>query len=256
MSYILDALRKADSERERGEVPGLHAQPHLPAVGEPTPPGINRKLIWAVAVLAGLLTVTLLVMFWGRSDSAAPTPAADVSPPPLAMSQQSVPTEPIATPHNQTAGQVPPTVMSADTTALPAEPRPQPAAVTPPPGVFPPVNPLAAPQPTPSAAPSASSARAILGAAPQATAPPTKAKAVDEGRIMTVQELPESVRRELPTITIGGAMYSDTPSQRVLIINSQVLHEGDKINPELSLEQIKLKSAVFRFRNYRYVVNY
>ena len=26
--------------------------------------------------------------------------------------------------------------------------------------------------------------------------------------------------------------------------------------PNWSLEQIKLKSAVFRFRNYRYVVNY
>ena len=27
MSYILDALQRADAERERGTVPGLHAQP-------------------------------------------------------------------------------------------------------------------------------------------------------------------------------------------------------------------------------------
>ena len=26
MSYILDALKKADAERERGHVPGLHTQ--------------------------------------------------------------------------------------------------------------------------------------------------------------------------------------------------------------------------------------
>ncbi|MEO7152322.1 MAG: hypothetical protein ABIX46_11525, partial [Burkholderiaceae bacterium] len=33
MSYILDALRRADAdrERERGAVPGLHAQPLAPA---------------------------------------------------------------------------------------------------------------------------------------------------------------------------------------------------------------------------------
>ena len=30
MSYILDALRRADAERERGAVPGLHAQPVPP----------------------------------------------------------------------------------------------------------------------------------------------------------------------------------------------------------------------------------
>ena len=34
MSLILDALRKADAERERGSVPSLHSQPVvLPSVG-------------------------------------------------------------------------------------------------------------------------------------------------------------------------------------------------------------------------------
>jgi general secretion pathway protein B len=69
-------------------------------------------------------------------------------------------------------------------------------------------------------------------------------------------DLPESVRKDLPTLTIGGAMYSETASQRMLIINSQVLHEGDKISNDLTLESIQLKSAIFRFRTYRYVVNY
>ncbi|MFO1267813.1 MAG: hypothetical protein U1F67_14180 [Rubrivivax sp.] len=37
MSYILDALRRAESERERGQVPGLHAQPVPVGVGEEPP---------------------------------------------------------------------------------------------------------------------------------------------------------------------------------------------------------------------------
>ena len=37
MSYILDALRRADAERERGAVPSLHAQQSssLPSDDEP-----------------------------------------------------------------------------------------------------------------------------------------------------------------------------------------------------------------------------
>ncbi len=251
MSYILDALRKADSERERGEVPGLHAQPHATVVEQIPPHGVNRKLVWAVGLLAGLLALTLLAMFWGRSEPAAQAPVAGPAAiqPPVALA----PPTPIPTP------------APVSNEATPPQPT-----MTPPPGVFPPTaQPVEVPPPppapvavakqppvaTPAQAPTATSARSLMSATPTTEAK-ASTKSGDESRVMTVQELPESVRRELPTITIGGAMYSDTPSQRVLIINSQVLHEGDKISPELSLEQIKLKSAVFRFRNYRYVVNY
>ena len=50
---------------------------------------------------------------------------------------------------------------------------------------------------------------------------------------MTVQELPESVRRETAHHHHWWRHVFQTPSQRVLIINSQVLHGGDKISPEL-----------------------
>jgi general secretion pathway protein B len=75
-------------------------------------------------------------------------------------------------------------------------------------------------------------------------------------RIPTLQELPDDVRRDIPQLTIGGAMYSETPASRMLIINSQVFHEGDKPYQGLVLEEIRLKSAVFSYRGYRYLVNY
>lgn len=49
-------------------------------------------------------------------------------------------------------------------------------------------------------------------------------------------------------------MYSPKPADRILIINGQVLHEGDKIAPDLVLQQIRLKGALLSFKGYRYTV--
>lgn len=74
--------------------------------------------------------------------------------------------------------------------------------------------------------------------------------------IPTLSELPEEVRRELPAMVIGGAMHSDTPSARMIVLNSQVIHEGEQPVPGLLLEEIRLKSAIFKYKGYRYIVNY
>lgn len=71
-----------------------------------------------------------------------------------------------------------------------------------------------------------------------------------------MDELPEDVRRQLPNFSINGSKYSDTPASRILIINGQVFHEGDRLTPELTLEQIKVKAAVLRFRGYRYSMTF
>jgi general secretion pathway protein B len=82
------------------------------------------------------------------------------------------------------------------------------------------------------------------------------ASANAEERIYTVAELPDDIRRSLPALPINGSTYSQNPASRMLIVNGQVFHEGDAITPELKLEQIRLKGAVLRFRNYRYSISY
>ncbi len=59
------------------------------------------------------------------------------------------------------------------------------------------------------------------------------------------------MRSAWPTLTIQGASYSENASHRLLIVNGQVLHEGETVAPELVLEEIRLKLAVFRFRGQR-----
>ncbi len=102
-------------------------------------------------------------------------------------------------------------------------------------------------------------------AAPHAAAPQTPPqtapvaqpvnRAADD-RVLTMDELPDDVRRQLPNFAINGSKYSDTPASRILIINGQVFHEGDRLTPELTLEQIKVKAAVLRFRGYRYSMTF
>lgn len=74
--------------------------------------------------------------------------------------------------------------------------------------------------------------------------------------VPALAELPESLRRELPALSTSGAMYSDTPANRMLIINGQVLREGDRIAANLVLEQIQLKRAVLSYKGQRFGINY
>jgi len=57
-------------------------------------------------------------------------------------------------------------------------------------------------------------------------------------------------------LSVSGAMYSDSPANRMLLINNRVFHEGDQPAAGLVLEEIRLKSAVFRFQGQRFSVNY
>ena len=88
-----------------------------------------------------------------------------------------------------------------------------------------------------------------------AAATPAAAPTAAE-RVYATNELPEDVRRGLPNFTFGGAVYSDNAANRMLIINGQLFNEGGQPSPGVVLDQIRLKSAVFRYRGYRYEMPY
>ena len=122
--------------------------------------------------------------------------------------------------------------------------------------------PVAAPVPRPAAVlvakPAArAAAPSVAGPAKSESAAEPKSKAsAPEPRTYTVAELPDEVRRDLPALVVGGAMYSENAASRMLIINGQLFHERDKLAPGLVLVQIKLKSAVLEFKGYRYGISY
>ena len=104
------------------------------------------------------------------------------------------------------------------------------------------------------AGPPVAKPKAALPRPAEAVADPVPAAV--EPRVERLADLPEALRRDLPRLTLGGAMYSDKPASRMLIINGQVFHEGDTVAPDLSLKQIRLKEAVLEFRGHRYEVTY
>ena len=71
MSLILDALRRADSERERerGAVPGLHAQQVAVAPEDPRQAGVPPGL-WIVIVATLALLIALVAWFVARGSVA------------------------------------------------------------------------------------------------------------------------------------------------------------------------------------------
>ena len=205
MSYILDALKRAESERSRGAVPGVHAQPH--ATATPTPQGRSR----AAWVLAGALALAAVGggLWWWSASSAERSPTAPSPVPPVAV--------------------VVPTPVQA----------PAPAAV------LPPIPPLPV-EPPPPAAPTVPVAVAKAPAAPAAQQP----------RVGTLAELPDTVRQQLPALAISGGTYSENPLYRMVIVNGQVLHEGDTAAPGVVLEKIRQKEVVLRTQGQRYRMGY
>ena len=63
--------------------------------------------------------------------------------------------------------------------------------------------------------------------------------------VLRLADLPEAQRRELPPLVVSGAVQSPDPASRMLILDGQVLREGDAPAPGLVLERIGPRAAVF-----------
>lgn len=251
MSYILDALKKADAEREQGQVPGLnttsYVQPEMddgPVRRTPAP--------WQVAVGALLVVITLGAIWQWTRPAATVTVIADQAPAPLTPNPEAI--------------QLP---QRAQTAPAPLEPEVAPAAVTPmdnrviarevvkTPNAAPPAAPRKVTRTEPLMPPVAPSVTVPKSRAPMHVDPAAQpAQTAHLNKLPTLAELPDEVRRGMPNLSVSGAMYSDQPANRMLLINNRVFHEGDQPVAGLVLEEIRLKSAVFNFRGTRYAVSY
>ena len=228
MSYILEALKKSQAERQLGELPSIHA-PQVQLHDGAASASARRTPVWlalggvAVAVAAALL----LWQPW-QADAAAPAAAAVVP----AVLAQAVPAP-------------------LPVTAPPAAVAPAPVAAS--------VPPAATAAPVHHARPVAEPKQEMPG---QAVSPPVAAPApaapapAAEESVPGMRDLPEPIQRQIPPVAIGGYIYSKNPADRLLLIDKVLRHEGEELAPGLVLEKLQPKAAIFSFKGYRYRVPY
>ena len=278
MSYILDALQRADAERGRGNVPGLHARQLPTALEEAAAArtGLRGPLVWG-GLLVLVLAATVAGLWMWRSPASPsspvaaapatanqPAPAATpVASPPLPAAVPVVPAAPVApvvSPAAPTAPIATPPAALAPSAAASVGAPPAPPATVQAAAVA-----RAAPQPAPTAPPAASDTPVTPAVAPVSATPAPRAATAPAptsptGSSATPAEapllsgLPEDLRRQIPALVITGVVHADNPAQRLLVVNNQVLTQDGQLGPDLVLETIGSRHSVFRFRGTRFRV--
>ena len=225
MSYILEALKKAQAERQLGSAPTIHAVPIQPMADQ-------RERGRSKALLIGLGVCGVRWFHHAAAPAPATLPPAELDTAGIAGTAP----VPVAGRSAVVAAPAASVPMSAQRAAPPVPP---PAAVRTP--VPAPVKTAAAARPAPVKTPAA--------------APLADARAPEES-LPLASQLPESQRAGLPQLTFGGYMYSKNPADRLLLIDKVLRREGEEIAPGLVLERLLPRSAVLNHRGVRYRVPY
>jgi general secretion pathway protein B len=240
MSFILDALRKSESERQRQSGPALFEV-------KVAPPR-NRFAGWAVA-LGALLAINLVVVGWllwrGSSRPASASQVASL------------------TAHTPPSGLPAP----APTVAATAAPTTSPEASAP----AGPAAPVSAPQtpasPQGAAAPSGA---ATAGEGDSGVTPDDLAPAVEPSRhasqpvdgvirstpsgLPTYQDASAAPGANIPQLRLDLHVYSPQPDQRFVFVNMTKLHEGDSLPQGVRVDSITPDGVILSYRGRQFVL--
>jgi len=225
MSFILDALRKSDAERQRAATPGLadarYAAPRSP-----------RRLWWLpllVVVLAANLVFMALQWFGRGADPAAPEPVVE-APGPVAESVRPPDIRPLARETEFGEPQFEP----------PTETEPRPPLV----------QEMAEPLPA-GPKPSPETAAADAPVVPT-TAKPSRIVAGDE--LPTVEQLIGSGTLNIPLLNLDLHVYSERPAGRFVVINTRKYKEGAQITEGPTIESITASGVVLSSQGRRFTL--
>ncbi|AOW13541.1 hypothetical protein LPB72_11045 [Hydrogenophaga crassostreae] len=238
MSYILDALKRADAERSQGAVlQSLGTEPSATFAPSRRAP---RYRAWGIGIAVLALVAAAAWLWYGRNtqNSDRPEPMATAPMPDLPPVETSPPTQAPAT-------AAPSAVVNAP--AIAQAPANEPDGKKPPAAPVLPILAKAPPTPPP---PRNTPAEAKAKASPDE---PVDAKKKPAN---TVVALSPAQRAALPQIAVSGSSYSANAAHRMLIANGQVVKEGQELSPGLLLEAIGPHSAIFNQGGTRFNVNY
>jgi general secretion pathway protein B len=251
MSYILDALKKAERERRLGTVPGLENAPGLQSRG-------HRRNRWTYLIAGALVTNAVLLgslyLYWRYQD---PRPlSAHTTKPTTAPAPTATNTAAAGQPESVGAGDKEPATVAtvaaetgtenklvASDEALPAIPS-QPALASP---VIAEVAEPASPAPIAEPDP-------VIDIKPPATA--TQPFSLPEPTTIAplLADLPASFRQSLRPVTLTVHVYSKTPAGRFVFINDRRYEEGQRLVEGPLLESIQPRGVVLSYQGRRFML--
>ncbi len=248
MSFILDALRKSEHERQRQLGPTIAELP----VARPG----ARVPGWIWIALAGLLALNVAILGWFllrepagppplAQDAARTPPAPAPAPTPVATAAPAVSTP--------TSAPAPAPVAAPITAPAVDSPLPAPAVAPGERNVRPLVVEAAPSQPADMptfAAPEAPDPALLPVAPPPAPrSPPSVAAGVP-----SIDQLPAQATAGLPALNLDLHIYANQPAQRAVFINGARYREGDALPGGARVQQITPEGAVLSYGGQRFLL--
>ncbi len=261
MSFILDALKKSEIERQRQAVPGL--------MDSGTTAARARLPLWAVALVV-LLAVNLIVLLYVLTRGGAPAGVAPATPGPSAAAA------PAARAPADVRMAVPNPALAPSAASVPG-PAAAPSPAPPSPGAansttaaanhFSPLDgaPVYAPE-IPAVDEPAAGVTEHAAAPPQSSGEATVRTSHRRDPLLTddddkpeevlpsISEINLSGEQTLPDLHLDVHVYATKPAERFVYINMHKYREGATLQEGPTLERIRRDGVVLNFHGLRFVL--
>lgn len=256
MSYILDALKKSEKERQRGTLPDiLTVQDTL----EQEP---KKRLMWPYMLLLALLLNAFLLVWWlspwqtkkttivTRSSNKNQLESKVLSSPSHSLTVTNSPGG-NAVEHGSKTSVAKPVENLVNVVQQNQNVRVKTDLQKKAPNkTIPTVNAKVPPEISP-IIPQQSPVIDHSSSEPQTS---TYTRTAVEKRLLNLNELPLSVQQSLPAFSISAFVYSIDPTIRMVKINGQAMREGQDLIAGLKVEEIIPDGVIFSYQNYRFRV--
>nr|WP_320048696.1 general secretion pathway protein GspB [uncultured Desulfuromonas sp.] len=271
MSFILEALKKSEKNRQENTTPTLDSQHDTP------PSAPQKRAVWPI-VLVAVLVINAGILLWlfGPWHSNDEKPLASSATPAdqktsTAKTAAVQPVAPVTPP-------VPPS--NAPTTSAPAIPaqvmpepqvaeEPLPAVAADAPVVQTTVSqqrvdevPLTPPEPAVTTAAPQVPIPAVAPPAPQQAVTPQPARIVQPvqapqppaRKVLALTQLPGNMQQQLPRLHMSVHAFTGDQNTSLIRLNDRIMRAGSYLDDRYRLEEITSEGAIFSYQGYYFLV--